>query len=324
MCSSLPLAWAILLRNSSDALVSQSTAVDFLETIEALIVSNATSPVVRNRLLHVLRDAVHNHPTIYVCCKTRGFLGYGLPLSLWMPLTKRARVEGMLTRSRSCLLSIQMNQWKDEETCGSQRAELLAAVFPHCVRWEYGTLHLSETPLPSNPESTPLLHQLGFWIYPRSSPAIDVAFSGLPPLPFYAQLFSTIWTLPTSHYHVADPAASLFLELYLHSELIDDMDITLPCVREFMLKDSPSSPTFEIPERFLGTTPIETLAAFISTSGCELQEVRVTEKRVEEEKCPLPHTARHFLQFQFSLPKIRTIKNSEEPEGDMKYTRRYF
>ncbi|KAF7342524.1 Kinase-like protein [Mycena venus] len=55
--------WAILLRNSSDAFVSQSAAVDFLETIEALIVSNATSPVVRNRLLHVLGDAVHNHPT---------------------------------------------------------------------------------------------------------------------------------------------------------------------------------------------------------------------------------------------------------------------
>jgi hypothetical protein len=55
--------WAILLRNSSAAFVEQSTAVDFLETIETLIVSSTTSPVVRNRLLHVLGDVVHNHPT---------------------------------------------------------------------------------------------------------------------------------------------------------------------------------------------------------------------------------------------------------------------
>ncbi|KAJ7664743.1 hypothetical protein B0H17DRAFT_1143595 [Mycena rosella] len=165
---------------------------------------------------------------------------------------------------------------------------------------------------------------------------------------FYAQLFSTIWTLSTSHYHVADPAAILQqrlnilhcqLELYLHSELIDDMDITLACMREFMLKDpsvgrvnvnflqafiAPALCTLEIPERFLGTTPIETLAAFISTSGCKPQVARVTEKRGRKEKCPLPHTARHFLQFQFSLPvvKIRTTKNSEEPEGKSRSRKR--
>ncbi len=55
--------WAILLRNSSAAFIAQSTALDFLETIEELIISNATSPVVRNRLLDVLGDAVHSNPT---------------------------------------------------------------------------------------------------------------------------------------------------------------------------------------------------------------------------------------------------------------------
>ncbi|KAJ6480431.1 kinase-like domain-containing protein [Mycena sanguinolenta] len=54
--------WAILLRNSSTEFIMQSTAVDFLETLEALIVSNATSPVVRNRVLHVLGDAVYSNP----------------------------------------------------------------------------------------------------------------------------------------------------------------------------------------------------------------------------------------------------------------------
>ncbi|KAF8158810.1 hypothetical protein K438DRAFT_1986223 [Mycena galopus ATCC 62051] len=55
--------WAILLRNSSTEFIAQSTAVDFLETIQALIVSNATSPVVRNRVLHVLGDAVYSNPS---------------------------------------------------------------------------------------------------------------------------------------------------------------------------------------------------------------------------------------------------------------------
>ncbi|KAF7378185.1 Kinase-like protein [Mycena sanguinolenta] len=54
--------WAILLRNSSTEFIAQSTGVDFLETLQALIASNATSPVVRNRVLHVLGDAVYNNP----------------------------------------------------------------------------------------------------------------------------------------------------------------------------------------------------------------------------------------------------------------------
>ncbi|KAK7032682.1 kinase-like protein [Favolaschia claudopus] len=54
--------WAILLRNSSAAFIFQSTAVDFLETIEELISSNTTSPVVRNRVISVLGDAVLSNP----------------------------------------------------------------------------------------------------------------------------------------------------------------------------------------------------------------------------------------------------------------------
>ncbi|KAJ6568062.1 hypothetical protein DFH09DRAFT_438539 [Mycena vulgaris] len=55
--------WAILLRNSSAAFITQSTAADFLEAIEALIISNKTSPVVRHRVLRVLGDAVCSNPT---------------------------------------------------------------------------------------------------------------------------------------------------------------------------------------------------------------------------------------------------------------------
>ncbi|KAJ7142460.1 hypothetical protein C8R44DRAFT_865802 [Mycena epipterygia] len=133
----------------------------------------------------------------------------------------------------------------------------------------------------------PLLRLLDLWIYPSSSSAIDVAFSGLPllrtvtreemaashvTLP-WAQLTSL--TLQRVYMHECVPVLQQTLnilhcqlELYLHSEPFDDMAITLPCVTELTLKP--------IPERFLGMTPIETLAAFISTLGYELQEVRIT------------------------------------------------
>ncbi|KAJ7249862.1 hypothetical protein C8J57DRAFT_685206 [Mycena rebaudengoi] len=61
--------WAILLRNSSAAFISQSTAADFLETIERLIVSSNTSPVVRHRVLRVLGDAVYSNPTRDEFCR---------------------------------------------------------------------------------------------------------------------------------------------------------------------------------------------------------------------------------------------------------------
>jgi hypothetical protein len=55
--------WAVLLRNSSDAFITQSTAVDFLEMIEGLIVSYTTSPDVRDAVLQALGDAVSRSPT---------------------------------------------------------------------------------------------------------------------------------------------------------------------------------------------------------------------------------------------------------------------
>ncbi|KAK6996812.1 hypothetical protein R3P38DRAFT_1960632 [Favolaschia claudopus] len=54
--------WAIMLRNSSAAFIFQSTAVDFLATIEELILSNTTSSLVRNRVTSVLGDAVLSNP----------------------------------------------------------------------------------------------------------------------------------------------------------------------------------------------------------------------------------------------------------------------
>ncbi|KAF5314297.1 hypothetical protein D9619_011864 [Psilocybe cf. subviscida] len=51
--------WAIMLRNSSDTFISQSTSRKFLDTLEDLLQSSRTSPVVRERLLEVVAAAAY-------------------------------------------------------------------------------------------------------------------------------------------------------------------------------------------------------------------------------------------------------------------------
>ncbi|TFK37648.1 hypothetical protein BDQ12DRAFT_151185 [Crucibulum laeve] len=51
--------WAIMLRNSSEMFISQSTSRKFLDTLEELLTSTKTSPVVRERLLDVVAAAAY-------------------------------------------------------------------------------------------------------------------------------------------------------------------------------------------------------------------------------------------------------------------------
>lgn len=51
--------WAIMLRNSTDVFISQSMSRKFLETLEDLLSSSRTSPVVRERLLEVVAAAAY-------------------------------------------------------------------------------------------------------------------------------------------------------------------------------------------------------------------------------------------------------------------------
>ena len=48
-----------MLRNSSDMFISQSTSRKFLDTLEDLLSSSRTSPVVRERLLEVVAAAAY-------------------------------------------------------------------------------------------------------------------------------------------------------------------------------------------------------------------------------------------------------------------------
>ncbi|KAJ7233200.1 hypothetical protein C8J57DRAFT_1480382 [Mycena rebaudengoi] len=63
--------WAIMLRNSSDTFISQSTSRKFLDTLEDLLTSARTSPVVRERVMDVLTAAAYANGTK----KNTGFRG---------------------------------------------------------------------------------------------------------------------------------------------------------------------------------------------------------------------------------------------------------
>ncbi len=51
--------WAFMLRNSSKFFVHQCTKREFLETLEDVLSSQRTSPIVRENLLDVLAAAAH-------------------------------------------------------------------------------------------------------------------------------------------------------------------------------------------------------------------------------------------------------------------------
>ncbi|KAJ7202381.1 hypothetical protein GGX14DRAFT_370494, partial [Mycena pura] len=51
--------WAIMLRNSSDTFISKSTSRMFLDTLEDLLSSTHTSPVVRERVMEVVAAAAY-------------------------------------------------------------------------------------------------------------------------------------------------------------------------------------------------------------------------------------------------------------------------
>ncbi|KAK1219791.1 hypothetical protein PQX77_017478, partial [Marasmius sp. AFHP31] len=51
--------WAIMLRNSTDTFISQSTSRKFLETLEELLLSSRTNPVVKERVMDVLAAAAY-------------------------------------------------------------------------------------------------------------------------------------------------------------------------------------------------------------------------------------------------------------------------
>ncbi|KAJ7834297.1 hypothetical protein B0H13DRAFT_223461 [Mycena leptocephala] len=281
-------------------------------------------------------------PTLltHICRTWRG-IALGTP-ALWsaigtsyfdgIPLKQKAYIFDLwLTRSRFCPLSL---RFEDETGV----AEILAAVIPHRARWEHLELEgLSPSHRPIIEGPMPLLRHLRLAYI--KYPATDVlAFRDVPLLRSvildaeavpsimlpWAQLTSL--TLLSVYPREYVPVLQKTLNL-VHCELEvcfdgdnnqPGPDIALPCLESLAIFDLdgplldllgtfivPALHRLEIPEGFLGTSPLDSLTGFISKSGCKLEKVHIAGK------CLLPQDS-----YRQAFPSIHKFSFSGASEGD--------
>ncbi|KAJ7347378.1 hypothetical protein DFH08DRAFT_779614 [Mycena albidolilacea] len=209
-----------------------------------------------------------------------------------------------LKRSSSCLLSINVDIAYAERV---EASKVLSSVTARHSRWEYLKLVYDTSGLPAIEDSMPMLRHLhlelievnplSFREVPllRSVVLDDFAASSIV-LP-WAQLTSL--ALRRVFLHECAPLLKqtsnlVHCDLQLSFVEYDHSDITLPCLESLALNIpdplgpvcqyltlfiTPALRRLRIPEQFLGPDAIRSLTAFITTSGCELQELRITGKR---------------------------------------------
>ncbi|KAJ7347393.1 hypothetical protein DFH08DRAFT_160269 [Mycena albidolilacea] len=211
-----------------------------------------------------------------------------------------------LKRSGSFPLSINV---AIDSNDGGGASKALSSVTAHHSRWEYLKLVYDASDLPAIEGSMPMLRHLHlelieFEVNPvsfrevpllRSAVLNDVAAS-LIVLP-WAQLTSL--GLKRVFLHECAPILKqtpnlVHCELHLFFAEYDHTDITLTYLESLALNNpdplgpvhqylapfaTPALRSLRIPELFLGPDPIRSLTAFISKSGCKLQDVRITGKR---------------------------------------------
>ncbi|KAJ7156506.1 hypothetical protein C8R43DRAFT_1065415 [Mycena crocata] len=250
-------------------------------------------------------------------------------------------LESWLARSGLCPVSINIGDEPEDLQEG-----VLQALIPHRLRWEYLELGIYGTLIHRLEGPTPLLRRLNLWL--EGSPASPVAFTEalllrtaslndyaaanvvLP----WAQLTSL--TLKVIYPSECTPVllqtcGLVHCELFLltdHPGVIQP-DVSLPCLESLILVDEDSTGVTEylgtfivpalrklrVPELFIGTDPISSLASFISKSGCKLEEVRITGERSVPRKLyrkVLPLVA----QLTFAKPASAPESDEEESVDD--------
>jgi hypothetical protein len=225
-------------------------------------------------------------------------------------------VSTVLSRSGSCPLSICMDALELNPDLEHYGPELLAAAIPHYARWEYLTLLLTERFIDNYPRidgPMPLLRHLDLWLSGGSSYPVVSLRSGAPLLRTvvlndhaaakvilpWVQLTSL--TLTIIYLHECLPILQQTSNLvHCVLELCDPDDVvvgdgavTLPSLETLTIKELdpttmapinylrtfmvPALGHLEVPERFLGPDPIDSLASLISKSGCKLHQVGITD-----------------------------------------------
>ncbi|KAJ6560158.1 hypothetical protein B0H19DRAFT_109672 [Mycena capillaripes] len=218
----------------------------------------------------------------------------------------------MLSRSGSCPLSIRMDE--DEDDIHEIRAsELLAAAVTHCERWEYVQLKFVQSEFPTIQDTLPLLRHLalefdGFPsnIVVREAPLLrTVVLSCHDPsdvilaLPWGGLTSLTLTRLePDTCAAILQQTSNLVhceLNLYDfdYSPSIPPSAVTLSYLESLACTNlivgsydgflgtiiAPALRSLRVSELFLLPDPIDSLASFISNSGCALQKLRIDKTR---------------------------------------------
>ncbi|KAF7334590.1 F-box domain-containing protein [Mycena venus] len=188
--------------------------------------------------------------------------------------------------------------------------EVIALVVPYRMQWEHLELNLPSSFLAFIDGPMPLLRHLEVALEDCEDP-VPVTFMDVPRLctvllnDYAAASVILPWWQLTSlvldrvYPHECTPVLQqtsdlVYCELRLyHDDTVEVPDIKLLRLESLVLKDPgpyavtdylntllvPNLRSLEVPERFLGTKPIESLTFFITTSGCTLQDLRITGQR---------------------------------------------
>ncbi|KAF8178172.1 hypothetical protein K438DRAFT_1938871 [Mycena galopus ATCC 62051] len=239
--------------------------------------------------------------------------------------------DAWVRRSGSCPLSIEIN----EDDSSDHPPSILSTLIPHRARWEYLTLllnshsqdalHLVEGPMP-------ILRHLRLSLHPhnpfefRDLPqlrSVEVFAASQLTLP-WAQLTSLTLTWVESRKCVAilQQTARLVHCVLQLSDIAGfrsaGINIALPCLKSLNLRSHfyddegtrgflttlvvPALHRLEVRAGVWGQNPIDSLASFITTSGCKLlQEIRITRSTTRR-----PILEDEF-KFRAAFPSIPTI-----------------
>ncbi|KAF7334452.1 F-box domain-containing protein [Mycena venus] len=260
-------------------------------------------------------------------------------------------ISSILNRSGCYPLSIRMDYDEDEYgnvVCVPPGPKAFSAVLPYRARWEYLKLRLAGLHLPPIEGGMPLLRCLDLELDGDLHELLE--FHGVPllravtldynaarnvTLPWGQLTFVTLHEVASKEcVPILQQATNLvycqldFCLSYCEDESLPD--VTLPylkslCCNDILYNDPeaeyldnfivPSLRTLQITETLLRPDPIDSLASFISKSGCKLEEVRITGKRLVSGS-----------SYREVFPSIRTFfftgafvgdgKEEREAEGD--------
>ncbi|KAJ7493154.1 hypothetical protein B0H11DRAFT_2005143 [Mycena galericulata] len=252
-------------------------------------------------------------------------------------------LETWLGRSGSCPLSLDMRS-----TEASEVAQFTQAIVVHCIRWQYLRLFIPQELLSSVKGEMPLLRDLRIGLIPDNEVSAPISVfheapqlrkltlsSVIPPeviLPWvqltrlitrnvsqnhcskmlgympnliYCKLELFGSNSGLKHQHLAYLQTLIVLEelgFYTGHHMTGFLaSLTLPALRKL-----------QIPESFLSPDPVDALVAFVSRSGCNLEDVCITGLKVS------------VSEYRRALPSVPTLvaeyqRDDDEDDSEANY-----